>query len=428
MKLELGKIKISDVQFGDKTKIENGTLYVNAKELSELVCKDDRIIDCRIELAHPGESCRITPVKDVIEPRVKISGPGCVFPGVMGKVTEVGQGVTYCMDGACVITVGKIVGFQEGVIDMSGIAADYCPFSKTQNVCVVIEPKEGLETHDYENAGRMAGLNAAAYLAEALRDQTPDETIVYETKPLFQQAAEYPDLPKVGYIHMLQSQGLLHDTYYYGVDAKQFVPTLMYPTEIFDGAITSGNCVAPCDKVTTYHHLHNPVIEDLYKQHGKTLNFMGVILTNENVFLMDKERHSDMVSKLCEYIGLDGVLLTEEGYGNPDTDLMMNCKKTTKRGVKVVIITDEFPGRDGKSYSLADVCEEADTMISCGNGNVVIHFPPMDRLIGTTDYIEMQIGGWVGCKYDDGSFDAEIQIIIASTIANGFNKLCARGY
>ena len=28
---------------------------------------------------------------------------------------------------------------------------------------------------------------------------------------------------------------------------------------------------------------------------------------------------------------------------------------------------------------------------------------------------------------DDGSFDAEIQIIIASTIANGFNTLAARG-
>ena len=34
---------------------------------------------------------------------------------------------------------------------------------------------------------------------------------------------------------MLQSQGLLHDTYYYGVDAKQIVPTFMYPTEIMDG-------------------------------------------------------------------------------------------------------------------------------------------------------------------------------------------------
>ncbi|MDO5111805.1 MAG: sarcosine reductase complex component B subunit alpha [Clostridia bacterium] len=428
MKLELGKIHIKDVQFADETRIKDGVLYVNAAELSAEVLKDDRLIGCRIELARPGESVRITPVKDVIEPRLKMQGPGVVFPGVMGKVTQVGEGVTYCMDGACVITVGQIVGFQEGVIDMSGPAADYCPFSKTQNVCVVIEPKEGLDTHVYESAGRMAGLSAASYLAKTLKDQTPDETTVYETKPLFEQAAQYPELPRVGYIHMLQSQGLLHDTYYYGVDAKQFIPTIMYPTEIFDGAIISGNCVAPCDKVTTYHHEHNPVIEDLYRQHGKTLNFMGVILTNENVFLMDKERHSDMTAKLCEYIGLQGVLLTEEGYGNPDTDLMMNCKKTTQHGVKVVIITDEFPGRDGKSYSLADVCKEADTMISCGNGNIVIHFPAMEHVIGMQDYIEMQIGGWVGCKYDDGSFDAEIQIIIASTIANGFNKLCARGY
>ena len=428
MKLELGKIHIHDVKFGEKTEIRSGVLYVKADELRELVLRDDRLIDCHVELAHPGESVRITPVKDVIEPRLKVEGPGVVFPGVMGKVTEVGHGKTYCMDGLCVVTVGKIVGFQEGVIDMSGPAAEYCPFSKTQNVCVVIEPKEGLETHVYESAGRMAGLSAATYLAKALKDQTPDETEVFETKPLLEQAAQYPDLPRVGYIHMLQSQGLLHDTYYYGVDAKQIVPTIMYPEEIFDGAIISGNCVAPCDKVTTYHHLHNPVIEDLFRQHGKTVNFMGVILTNENVFLMDKERHSDMTSKLCEYLGLEGVLLTEEGYGNPDTDLMMNCKKTTQRGTKVVIITDEFPGRDGKSYSLADVCKEADTMISCGNGNVVIHFPAMDRLIGTQDFIEMQIGGWVGCKNEDGSFDAEIQIIIASTIANGFNKLCARGY
>ncbi|MDO5737652.1 MAG: sarcosine reductase complex component B subunit alpha [Eubacteriales bacterium] len=428
MKLELGKIHVRDVKLGPETKIEDHVLYVNQEELVAEVLTDDRLVNCRIELAKPGESVRITPVKDVIEPRLKVDGPGTVFPGIMGKVQEVGTGTTYCMDGVCVVTVGKIVGFQEGVIDMSGPAAEYCPFSKTLNVCVVIEPRDDLETHVYETAGRMAGLKAATYLAKALKDQTPDETITYETKPLLEQVAQYPDLPKVGYIHMLQSQGLLHDTYYYGVDAKDFVPTIMYPTEIFDGAIVSGNCVAPCDKVTTYHHLHNPVIEDLFKEHGKSLNFVGVVLTNENVFLMDKERHSDMTAKLCEFMGLDGVIITEEGYGNPDTDLMMNCKKVTQKGIKVVIITDEFPGRDGKSYSLADLADEADTMISCGNGNVVIHFPAMDKVIGTLESIEMQIGGWVGCKNDDGSFDAEIQIIIASTIANGFNKLCARGY
>ena len=428
MKLELGKIYIHDVQFADKTYVENGTLFVCKEEIEKLVLEDDRLISARVELARPGESVRIAPVKDVIEPRGKVDGPGAIFPGVINKVKQVGEGRTHALVGSTVITCGRIVGFQEGVIDMSGPTAKYTPFSETYNVCVVIEPKEGLETHDYEAAGRMAGLKVATYVGEAGRNVEPDEIVTYETKPLLEQIAQYPDLPKIGYVHMLQSQGLLHDTFYYGVDAKKFIPTLMYPTEIMDGAIVSGNCVAPCDKVTTYHHLNNPVIEDLYKRHGKDLNFIGVILTNENVFLADKERCSDMVAKLAQFIGLDGLLITEEGYGNPDTDLMMNCKKVTQAGTKVVIITDEFPGRDGKSQSLADAVPEADTMVSCGQGNIIVHFPAMDHVIGTLDFVETMIGGYEGCIKADGSFDAELQIIIASTIANGFNKLAARTY
>jgi glycine reductase len=428
MLLELGKIKITDVQPGDVTKVEKGTLYVNTQELIDLALEDDRIKSVKIEFARPGESVRIAPVKDVIEPRVKVSGSGAMFPGMINKVKTVGSGRTHALVGANVITCGKIVGFQEGIIDMSGPTAKYTPFSETNNVCVVIEPAEGLETHDYEQAARLAGLKIGAKVGETGKEVEPDEVVVYETKPIAEQTAQYPDLPKVGYIHMLQSQGLLHDTFYYGVDAKQMVPTFMYPTEIMDGAITSGNCVAPCDKVTTFHHLNNPVIEDLYKRHGKDLNFIGVILTNENVFLADKERSSDMVGKFVEFLGLDGVIITEEGYGNPDTDLMMNCKKSTDAGAKVVLITDEFPGRDGKSQSLADAVKEADTLVSCGNGNVIVEFPPMDKIIGTLDYVETMIGGYEGSLRPDGSIEAEIQIIIASTIANGYNTLSARMY
>ena len=427
MRLELGKIFIKDVKFGDVTHVEDGVLYVNKTAIQDLILQDDKIKSVKIELAHPGESVRIVPVKDVIEPRVKVSG-GDVFPGALNKVVQVGNGRTHALEGACVVTCGRIVGFQEGLIDMTGEGAKYTPFSKTQNICVVIEPIDGLETHAYEKAARMAGLKTAALIGECVRDLVPDEITVYETKPLIKQINEYPDLPKVGYLHMLQSQGLLHDTYYYGADAKEILPTIMYPTEILDGAIVSGNCVAPCDKVTTYHHLHNPVIEDLYKHHGKDLNFVGVILTNENVFLSDKERCSDMAAKLAEYMGLDGILITEEGYGNPDTDLMLNCKKIQKKGIDVVLITDEFPGRDGKSQSLADACEEADALVSCGNGNVIVKLEPMDRVIGMTDFIETQIGGYEGSLANDGSIEAEIQIIIASTIANGFNKLSAKGH
>lgn len=428
MKLELGKIYIKDIRFGDNTEIKNGTLIINKKELEEFAISDERIKSVTIELARPGESIRIAPVKDVIEPRVKVSGPGCIFPGVMGKVKGVGSGRTHALVGAAVVTVGKIVGFQEGIIDMSGETAKYTPFSETNNICVVMEPVEGLETHDYEQAGRLLGLKVANFIGEVARNIEPDEIVIYDTKPLLEQIKEFPHLPKVGYIHMLQSQGLLHDTYYYGVDAKQILPTLMYPTEIMDGAIISGNCVAPCDKVTTFHHLNNPVIEDLYKRHGKDLNFVTVILTNENVFLMDKERSSDMVAKIVEFLGLDGVIITEEGYGNPDTDLMMNCKKVSDVGTKVVLITDEFPGRDGKSQSLADAVPEADALVSCGQGNIIVNFPKMDKIIGTLEFVETMIGGYEGSLKEDGGIDAELQIIIASTIANGYNKLAAKGY
>ncbi|MEW9077624.1 sarcosine reductase complex component B subunit alpha [Terrisporobacter glycolicus] len=428
MKLELGKIYINDIQFAQKTEIINSVLYVNKSKVEEMVLSDDRIKSVNVDIGRPGESVRIAPVKDVIEPRVKVEGEGSIFPGILNKVKTVGSGKTNTLKGACVVTGGNIVAFQEGIIDMSGPIAQYTPFSKTNNLCIMMEPKEGLEAHAYEQAARMAGLRVAEYLGKAGKEIEPDEVIIYETKPIQEQIKEYPNLPTVAYVHMLQSQGLLHDTYYYGVDAKQMVPTLMYPTEIMDGAIISGNCVAPCDKVTTYHHLNNPVIEDLYKRHGKDLNFVGVILTNENVFLMDKERSSDMVAKLVEYLGIDGVIITEEGYGNPDTDLMMNCKKCTNAGADVVLITDEFPGRDGKSQSVADATKEADAVVSCGQGNLVVHFPAMDKIIGTLEYVEMMIGGYKGCLNEDGSMDAELQIIIASTIANGYNHLAARWY
>lgn len=137
MKLELGKIKISDVQFGAETKVENGTLFVNKQKIIDLVLEDERLIKADVELARPGESVRIAPVKDVIEPRVKVSGEGGIFPGILDKVKTVGSGRTHALVGATVITCGKIVGFQEGLIDMSGPTAKYTPFSQTNNVCVV---------------------------------------------------------------------------------------------------------------------------------------------------------------------------------------------------------------------------------------------------------------------------------------------------
>ena len=428
MRLEVGNIFIKDIQFADTTKVENGVLYVNKEELVNLLSEDEHIKSIDLEIVKPGDSVRITPVKDVIEPRVKVEGNGGIFPGFLSKVDVVGQGKTNVLKGAAVVTTGKIVGFQEGIIDMTGPGAEYTPFSKTCNLVVIAEPADGLLQHAHEEAVRIVGFKAAKYLGEAGRNVTPDEVNVYETKPLFEQAAEYPELPKVAYVYMLQTQGLLHDTYVYGVDAKKIVPTIIYPTEVMDGAIVSGNCVSACDKNPTYVHMNSPIIHDLYKLHGKEYNFMGVIITNENVYLADKERSSNWSAKLAEYMGLDAVIISEEGFGNPDTDLMMNCKKITAKGIKTVIVTDEYAGRDGASQSLADSDPAGDACVSNGNANMIIVLPKLDKIIGHIEVVDYIAGGFAGSTREDGSLEVEIQAITGVTSEVGFGYLTARTY
>lgn len=293
MKLELGYIDIKDIKIGSESKIEKGVLTVDEKAVKELVLEDELIADCHFDVVKPGENVRITPVKDVIEPRVKVEGKGGIFPGWISGVETVGSGKTYCLKGMAVVTAGKIVGFQEGIIDMTGPGAKYTPFSTLNNFVVVCSPVEYAKQHDYEKAVRIAGFKVATYLGELARDLKPDRTEVFETLGIKEGIEKYPKLPRVAYVQMLQSQGLLHDTYVYGVDAKQTLSTIMSPTEVMDGAIVSGNCVSACDKNPTYVHMNNPVIHDLFKEHGKTINFVCQIITNENVYLADKQRSSD---------------------------------------------------------------------------------------------------------------------------------------
>lgn len=426
MKLELGYIFIKDIQFADVSKVENGTLYVNKEQVKSIILEDQNFKSAEVELAKPGESIRIMPVKDVIEPRVKVEGPGGIFPGMVHKVETVGSGKTNVLKGAAVVTTGKIVGFQEGIIDMTGTGAEYTPFSKLNNLVLVCQPKDGLKQHEHEKALRFAGYKVALYLGELARSLTPDETEIFETLSVTEGIKAYPELPRVAYVLMLQSQGLMHDTYVYGVDAKQSLTTMLYPTEIMDGAIVSGNCVSACDKNTTYHHLNNPVVHDLFAQHGRTINFVGVIITNENVYLADKERSSDWSAKLAEFLGLDGVLISQEGFGNPDTDLIMNCKKIEAKGIKTVIITDEYAGRDGSSQSLADADVSANAVVTGGNANEVIELPALDKIIGYAEVADRIAGGFDGSLHADGSITAELQVITGATNEMGFNKLSAR--
>ncbi|MDR9768962.1 glycine/sarcosine/betaine reductase component B subunit [Acetomicrobium sp.] len=179
MRLELHKVKVRDVRWGDVTKVQEGVLYVDKASALEAV-KDDAFAKVGLELARPGESIRIIPVKDCIQPRVKLSGGKEYFPGFCAPLQRAGSGATHVLDGAAVVTCGSIVAFQEGFIDMSGQGARYTPFSETNNVVLVVEPTDGLDKHKYEAALRTAGLKLAVYLAKCCMDSRADEIETFD--------------------------------------------------------------------------------------------------------------------------------------------------------------------------------------------------------------------------------------------------------
>ena len=428
MKLEIGRIHIKDIQLGNETSVKDGVLWVDKEGLIAFLKQDERIKDIKLDVAKPGEKVRIIPVKDVIEPRVKVQGGINGFPGITAKQAQCGEGVTHALHGAAIVTIGDIVGFQEGVIDMWGEGAKWTPFSKTYNLTVDIRVAEGLQPHIHEETVRVAGLRAAEFVGLAGKDITPDEVLTFELGSIFAETAKYPNLPRVVYAQMNITQGLLHDTYIYGVNQANILPTLLHANEELDGAVVSGNCVAACDKITTYQHQNNSVIYDLYAQHGKEINFLGVIMVPEHTTLAGKVRASDYTVKLATMLGADAVIVSEEGYGNPDSDLLMICKKCEKSGIKTVLITDECAGRDGMSQPLADTAAEAVAVISGGNVSHVVTLPPADKIIGNKAAISVLAGGWDGSLLEDGSLMCELNAVIGATSEIGFHNVTCRLY
>ena len=422
MKLELHKVKVRDVQWGDATCVKDGVLYVDKAEAIACVAEEGRFARVDLELARPGESVRIIPVKDVVEPRVKMDRKG-YYPGFSAPMGRCGEGRTFVLDGAAVVTCGPIVAFQEGFIDMEGPGAVYTPFSATQNVVLVVEPVKDLEQHQYEQILREAGLKLAVYLAEKCKDAKPDCVDVYEKGTVPEENAKHASLPKVIYVCMNITQGLLHDTYVYGADIRPSLPTLLHPNEVLDGAMVSGNCVSACDKNTTWHHVHNPIVAALYARHGKELNFLGVIPTQESTVLAGKLRASQMNLSIAQELGADGVIVSEEGYGNPDTDLCLNAKNFELAGIKSVVVSDEAAGTDGASQSLADATPEMTGFVSTGNVNEMLEVPAMKKVIGWPESIAHLSGGAAESLRKDGSMFVEMQAIIASTAEIGFNRV-----
>jgi len=101
MRLEMGLVNIKDVRFGSRTAIDDHVLFIDRQELISLLAQEPLFDSIQIDLAHPGESCRIIRVLDVLEPRYRLNGPN--FPGALDGNGLVGSGQTRALKNVCVV-------------------------------------------------------------------------------------------------------------------------------------------------------------------------------------------------------------------------------------------------------------------------------------------------------------------------------------
>lgn len=401
MRLDIVNFPVRDIQFGDKTAYVDGILTVNREEALAVVREDSHITEAELHIVKPGDEVRLVPVKEAIEPRYRVGG-GPVFPGVTGKLLQAGNGTTYALKDMSVLVVGKHWGgFQDGLIDMSGEGAKYTFYSQIKNLVLVADTDELFEQKEQQKknrALRWAGMRLAEYLGECTKDLQPVETEVYELPPITKRDSAVSELPSV--VLVLQPQSQMEEMGYndlnYGWDCNHMLPTLMHPNEVLDGAMISGSFMPCSSKWSTYDFQNFPMIKRLYKEHSKTLNFLGVIMSNLNVALEQKERSALFVAQMAKSLGADSAIVVEEGYGNPDADFTACIVALEDVGVKTVGLTNECTGRDGASQPLVSLDEKANAIVSCGNVSSLIKLPPMKVVLGELESLGRDglSGGW----------------------------------
>ena len=373
MRLDLGIVDIQDARFGLQTQIENQVLFINRQELVALLEQEPLFERVQIDLAHPGESCRIVRVLDVLEPRYRMNGPN--FPGALDPAGLVGDGETRALKNVAVVETDQLRTRSRNIIDMSGPGAAYSPVANTHNVVLLPYPKKNADKDEYRLAVKKAGLIASTYLAAAAKSVIPDTTQTYELPPLALNQGP-KGLPRIAYIFPIHSQQHpthQKETVFYGSNIQGFMPTVVHPNEILDGALMFSY------SAFTWFAQNHPVILELYRRHGKDLWFAGVVATIAPVTIGEKERNAYLAARLAkETLGADGILATKIGGGAVDTDLMLIYTRCEELGMKgTLIIMERYP-----DTGITFVPPNVNALVTPGLTRDGITLPAVERVIG----------------------------------------------
>ena len=429
MKLEIGAFHVTDIVFGDHTGYSKGVLTVNKEELLKVVHEDEHITTADLKIVHPGDNVILCPVKEAVEMRCKVSGGHGIFPGVLTQMEIAGSGRTHCLQDCSLLVVGEHAGgFQDGLIPMGGKYQHHTIFGDMVNLVLVADSDEDFERREQQkknHALRWAGMRLAEYVGQCVKDMEPENIEVYDLPAINERGADVDKLPRVVYLLQPQTQmeAMGYNTLIYGWDGNHILPTFMHPNELLDGCLVSGSFMPSSSKISTYEFAVNPMIKRLYAEHGKTINFLGVVMSTLNVKMDEKVRCVKMAGQICQSLGVDAAVVVEEGYGNPDVDYTAMLVELERLGIKTVGLSDECTGRDGASQPLVSMNPATDALVSTGNVSQMYEFPKME-VIGELEALarDGNSGGWEGCINPDCSFVMENNGLFCGNHISGYSR------
>ena len=387
MRLNLAEFPVKEIHLSTRFHYGGGRLAVDQRALVDLVLDDRRIEDASLAVVYPGEKVRVTGIRDIVEPRVKVAGRGQVFPGTLSPVEQVGEGMTHRLSGMAVIATAAYEGTvraglavqRSALLDMWGPGAGASRYSSLIGLVLVMRLKQALSDLDAHQAIQGAELRVAQRLAEVTIGQQAENTEIFDL------GESGRDLPGV-----VLMQGCLTDSHnvhsgvsYYGLPIRDSLATFLHPNELLDGAITVTATRAVGHFPITWDWQNHPLALGLCRQHGKQINFLGVVLERIQFdTFLGKEVAAHSASQLAATLGAEGALVAWIGSGNAFVELMLTIRACEQRGINTVLITYEFGGKDGVDSPLLYYLPQADAVISSGSRDRWLDLPEPKRVVG----------------------------------------------
>lgn len=432
-RLQIGNFHVKDIVFGEKTGFADGILTINKEEAIACLDPEEKLTNVDIYIVHPGDRTRICPAKIAVEPRFRPDGRS-IFPGLLGPVEPCGDGVLYAMKDMSVICAGKYGISGDGLLDMTGLAAEQSIFGQMVNVVVygeMIDPVGINQPKRDEGALKKATYYLAEYLGKTLADQEPEDWEEYELET-GRAKAEAVGLPKVALVWAINAQdgiGRCCNEMIYGLDCENSQPLLIHPNAILDGELVSmkglfGDCLH------TYGYQNSPYIKRLYKEHGETLNFMGTILCPCDSVDTFKKTISMSAAEMGELLGLDGVIIVvTDGGSNWDVDFFYLLADFEDHGIKTIGVTGEHNGK-----TMLD--PKGNAIVSTGQSGQVFELEPMDLVIGDLQSVvrDFYFGSWSQHEIygpslrEDGSVIVTGNMISDCSNNNGFTTKSVKDF